>query len=459
MQTSPSVPRILVPLNDSIQAQRVLGYVRALAIRSQAQVKLLRATDIEDDTSFNSLASNAARLKDDGVAVEWNVAKGVDASTAIDNEAATWQPDLVAMTSRSQSAVDRWLNGSVTDQVIKSVTVPLLVIPPNWQAPAWHERPVRILVPLDGSQFAEQMLGPAVRLALLLSGELILLRVVEAEAAENGASVYLRRLAAESESVFPDGRVSWRVVTGSPVKAITQAALDLDADAIAMAARGRGGLARVVSGDTATGVLEQSQVPLLFVGARAVVEPASTELKLRSEVRTRDNRRAGEVHRVVVDLEQHAVISIVVVGRDQLARDVLIPIDFIERLDNSEVRLRLTGEEVDTLPDFAYHEFVTPPSTWTSIPVPAEEHTRIGPHQLAITPETRLVALDGMIGHVDGVELNLETGALVALRSREVRIPAEYVQTSGKEDTLQVPAKLADVDGFLGQNRRHVRIG
>jgi nucleotide-binding universal stress UspA family protein len=264
--------RILVPLDDSIQAQRVLRYVRVLVRASDGHVKLVRATDVEDDTSFNSLAANAARMQDAGISVEWSVASGIDATTAITREASEWQPDLIAMSSRSESALDRWLNGSVTDDIVKAAHVPVLVVPPNWVDPAPRNRPVRILVPMDGSRFAEQALGAVVRLAILLTAEVMLVRVVHGEAEVNGANDYLQRLIAEFESALPDRRLDSRVVHGVPAAAITQAALDLQVDAIAMTTRARGGLARALSGNTAVTVLEHSQVPLLIFGPHVLME-------------------------------------------------------------------------------------------------------------------------------------------------------------------------------------------
>ena len=72
--------RILVPLDDSVQAQRVLAYVTLLATATDGTLYLIRATDVEDQTSFNSLAQNAKRLRLAGVSVEWNVVGGVDAA-------------------------------------------------------------------------------------------------------------------------------------------------------------------------------------------------------------------------------------------------------------------------------------------------------------------------------------------------------------------------------------------
>ena len=91
--------RILVPLDDSLQAQRVLAYVKVLARTTHGKLKLIRATDVEDETSFNSLEQNAAHLQEDGFSVEWSVIGGVDAETAIHATEAEWQPDLIALAS------------------------------------------------------------------------------------------------------------------------------------------------------------------------------------------------------------------------------------------------------------------------------------------------------------------------------------------------------------------------
>ena len=59
----------------------------------QARTNNRHSTDIEDDTSFNSLAENTARMRYEGASVEWSVRSGVDALTAIMDEAAVWQSE------------------------------------------------------------------------------------------------------------------------------------------------------------------------------------------------------------------------------------------------------------------------------------------------------------------------------------------------------------------------------
>jgi nucleotide-binding universal stress UspA family protein len=111
--------RILAPLDDSVQSQRALTYAQALATATGGRLKLLRATDLDDEARVNSLASSANRLQEAGVAVEWTVVSGVDGQTAIREAEATWQPDLLALATTKSSGLDRWLNGSVAEAVVK----------------------------------------------------------------------------------------------------------------------------------------------------------------------------------------------------------------------------------------------------------------------------------------------------------------------------------------------------
>ncbi|MBV9354016.1 MAG: universal stress protein [Chloroflexi bacterium] len=95
-------------------------------------------------------------MRDAGLLVEWSVPGGVDAETAIRTEAAAWQPDLIALATMKSSGLDRWLNRSVTENVVASARTPVLVVPPGWRrALADRPRP-RMLVPLDASPAAEQ---------------------------------------------------------------------------------------------------------------------------------------------------------------------------------------------------------------------------------------------------------------------------------------------------------------
>src|SRR5216683_5153447 len=100
------------------------------------------------------------------------------------------------------------------------------------------------------------------------------------------------------------------------------------------------------------------------------------KIEIGAPVRTRDGKHVGEVHRVLIDLDDHLVTGIVVLRGRLLSRDILVPIDFIDRVEGDEVVLTLDEAELDQLPDFAYNEILAPPPAWTlfahDMRIPAE---------------------------------------------------------------------------------------
>jgi nucleotide-binding universal stress UspA family protein len=143
----------------------------------------------------------------------------------------------------------------------------------------------RILVPLDGSMRAEAVLRHVEELALQSKGEVLLLRVVDLGApigAAEPAYAVLRRREMEQETrearayltslqgTFREKGIDVRtlVAYGRTVDAILESAESQDADLIAIASHGRSGLARVVHGSVAAGLLQRTRRPLLLVPSR-----------------------------------------------------------------------------------------------------------------------------------------------------------------------------------------------
>ncbi|HZQ99292.1 MAG TPA: universal stress protein [Chloroflexota bacterium] len=475
----------MAPLDESDQSQRALVYALDLAAATGGQIKLVRASGVEAEAGVDSLARHARDLQDAGfAAVEWSVVEGVDAVTAILDAARAWHPDIIAMATTKRNAIDRWLNDSVTDAVVRAAPAPVLVVPPDWtRPPPAAGRSGRVLVPLDGSPLAERALGSAVRLSALMRVELVLLRAVDAgdlrsdsaEVAVRGARAYLRRTAARVRSALPGQRVSTRTAVGAASAAIARAALEDDVDAIVMSTHGRGGLARAVLGSTATAALEQATVPLILLGPGTLAGSTPASIRVRAPVRTGDSHHVGEVHRIVLDLDQRAVVGVVVLGRGPLARDILVPIDFVGRLDEDAVVLRLTSRELDQLPDFAYDQYLTPPPTWTAfapfptgpVYVPVVQRKHLGPTQHDVTPGARVLGSDGEIGRVERVELDPATAEMTAVWVRpggdpahELRVPAEWLGWDDDHASLRVQAARAEVEAYLGrQGRSFTRIG
>jgi sporulation protein YlmC with PRC-barrel domain len=192
------------------------------------------------------------------------------------------------------------------------------------------------------------------------------------------------------------------------------------------------------------------------------------KIDIGAPVRTRDGRTVGEVHRVVVDVDDRAVIGIVVLKGRLLSRDVLVPLDFVDRANDREVVLRLDENQIDQLPEFAYNEILAPPPAWTlagpypdgTVYVPIRQRKRLTQGQFDITPGTRVWATDGEIGQVDEVELDASTGQLDAFWVRsglvladDLRIPAEWIDRV-MESGIHLAGSRLEIEIGLGPYSR-----
>ena len=135
----------------------------------------------------------------------------------------------------------------------------------------------RILVPLDGSERAEQVLPHVRELAHRFQAKVILVRVVEppdlvddiflyqqeTERRAEEATEYLGRLREDFQSEGIEAEI--RVTYGPIVRKILEAADADEVNLIAMASHGRTGLARVFYGSVAAGVLHSADRPLLLI--------------------------------------------------------------------------------------------------------------------------------------------------------------------------------------------------
>jgi len=156
----------------------------------------------------------------------------------------------------------------------------------------------RILVPLDGSDLAEQVIPCATMLASGLPAELVLFRAVSIEPdaqdalgkAGIKAEPLMVRLAAEAEGYLHRQveelrarglTVQYALREGPAPEAILEYAGGSDIDYIVMATHGYSGLKRWTHGSVAERVLQAARVPLLLVRAgeaHEVEKPRETTL-------------------------------------------------------------------------------------------------------------------------------------------------------------------------------------
>ncbi len=126
--------RILVPLDGSALAERVLPHVIELARHSEARIDLLRTASGHGETESVTaceayLGGVAERLGAEGVGnVRTSVWEG-DPVGAILKAARFRKVDLIVMTTHGRSGLGRLAVGSVAEAVLRRTRTPVLVIP------------------------------------------------------------------------------------------------------------------------------------------------------------------------------------------------------------------------------------------------------------------------------------------------------------------------------------------
>jgi nucleotide-binding universal stress UspA family protein len=294
-----AIRRVLVATDFSANSGIAVEWAVELARANRATITLFhaldprqvgRSTDDHDETKRNlDNAAKAVRELQPSAVVEHELGKPWE---AIVSAAARHHADLVVIGASGHGTLGKKLLGGTADRVIRTSTVPVLVIHPSDAAPTRGIR--RALAPIDFSEASLQAARTALR---LFHGEmtstLVLLHVCEltvpatgtgfAPAAidpdfwsncEREAKAQLEQFAATLRR--DDVRVETVATRGFPSMAIIEQAGGLGVDLIAMGTHGRGGLNRILLGSIAERVLQDSPCAVLVVReAAAPVDSAS----------------------------------------------------------------------------------------------------------------------------------------------------------------------------------------
>src|SRR2546423_714601 len=89
---------------------------------------------------------------------------------------------------------------------------------------------------------------------------------------------------------------------------------------------------------------------------------------LDAKVVARDGEEIGSVDRAIVDPRTEAVTAIVVRTGAVFGRDIVVAREELEQAaeDGDSIRLSLTKDELEQLPDFAPEQFSPVPPTWVA---------------------------------------------------------------------------------------------
>jgi nucleotide-binding universal stress UspA family protein/amino acid transporter len=180
--------------------------------------------------------------------------------------------DLICLASTSFGTLNSIVAGALIHRIIYATTPPVLLFRPTDR---WISRSTafkNILVPLDGSAVAEQVLPYVCAWANQYDSKITLLTVPEDEGHAEVVEKLKRYLEQIKTKYFNYSLQISLVVDGSgPARTILQHVAHHQCDLIAMVSHGRGGLGRqdfVKLGSVTEMILKETDVPMLFVSAR-----------------------------------------------------------------------------------------------------------------------------------------------------------------------------------------------
>jgi nucleotide-binding universal stress UspA family protein len=197
--------------------------------------------------------------------------------------------DLIVISTHGRSGISRLSLGSVTDALIRHTAIPILVVKPptSYLNPQVNKPFKRIVVPLDGSKLAEQILPRVTALATIEEAEIILLNVLiphsysQKEIVDPSLPWWDKDIGIAREYLFGVAArfrrnglaVTTDIIIGESVAtAIGDYAGRERADLIAIATHGRSGLTRMVRGSVATAVMHSAKVSMLVLKPDSVAE-------------------------------------------------------------------------------------------------------------------------------------------------------------------------------------------
>jgi len=296
------VKAILIPLDGSDLAECALAAGSSIARRLNAFIHLVRVhTQLplfevgaeivtltpESEREITEqeeqyLEGVATQLRAEGLAVSTTVVKG-SIVPALHSYTEHHGIGLVVMSSHGRGGIRRAVLGSVADQLVRSVSIPVLIVTPAMAPRIDDQWPRRVLVPLDGSELGDSAIDAVRELDPRRTAQLLLATILQTsfppmspwayqpdlypEAVEHNQERLRMHLNNVADGLRADGfRVAARILNGGKVaREILKLGIARQCDMIVMATHGAGGLDRVMFGSVADQVIRHSNMPILVV--------------------------------------------------------------------------------------------------------------------------------------------------------------------------------------------------
>ena len=302
---------IVVPLDGSPQSATALSLAASLAGRAGAELHLIHVhpqpviafggptydlqldADIERRMEVELQQTAEALRAKTGLRVTATLLEGSTEETLVERIVAE-RPWLVVLRSHGHGGLRRMWSGSVADSLVRHAGAPVLFAPDVGDAPAKDPADgepefQHILLPLDGSRVADEIVEYAAELGEPGRTMFTLLRIVVptlmfAEPAPTPLPLTadtreIKRREREALGQFE--RTAFRltlrgfvaepqvVVHSQPAAAILAFAAEHSVDLIALSTHGHGGVARAILGSVADKVMRDANVAVLLHASKA----------------------------------------------------------------------------------------------------------------------------------------------------------------------------------------------
>jgi len=299
---------VLVPLDGSGLSAWALARARHLLEHPGISLTLLRvleggeerANDLAYQLDSRHREASDALGKIRGGFLDRSEAVGAelrfgDPATEILREIDEGNHDVVVLSTFGRPGLGRSLFGRVVQRVLLASPVPLLLFRPRPGSdeavsdPAAFEVTTfnRLLVALDGSEAAEEILPSAERMARTLGSTVHLFRAVPDGAQEtmerSKAEPYLElwERSLESRGISTETHIR----TGDAAESAVSLIRELGIDGVALTTQVRTGLARAVQGSLAEEILRAADLPVLALCPAARRHPLPASALERRHVR------------------------------------------------------------------------------------------------------------------------------------------------------------------------------
>lgn len=278
---------VVVPLDGSHMAERALPHAVAIARRAQATIRLVHVHSLLDSIALLNqscngtlgqrlnkqayLASIVRQIKQlADVQITAVVVECDDIASALCKAVAG--ASLVVMAGQPRGLLGRIVYGSVTETLMRTLPCPIFRVSVAGPVLDLTDDPMprHVLIPLDGTEFAEGIVDTAAAIGSLSDARFTLAHFQHVREAQMWPDRFsacgdLHEVIWRIKQRMPYANMEFVVSNRGTAGAILSFIEEEGIDMVALTTRGRHGLARLIKGSVAASVARGAKKPVLVV--------------------------------------------------------------------------------------------------------------------------------------------------------------------------------------------------